>query len=124
MAETRVQIGGGGYIVKTNGTGAAAMSVSFTAVRACKLGTVTCKFSAAPTTSENFTVSLDANAGAAYDVTWFTYDPGAVGSITFISVDETDIGEVWLVPGDIVTVAYTNTDTRTYGVEITVKEYG
>lgn len=121
MSDTRTLLGHrpNGSIVKTTGTGAAAMAVTFTAIKACRLVTVTVKLSAAPTTSEALTVTLDATAGAAYDVLLYSGDPSATSAT---SVVLSDWGEVWLVAGDKITVAYANTDTRTYGVQITMME--
>lgn len=118
MAETRITIPGA-QIVNTYGTGAAALSLTFTAIKACQLIAVTNKFSSAPTTSENFTVTLDATNGAAYDVTLYSVDPSA-GSLTSIVWMPDD--PFYVMTGDKVTVAYTNTDTRTYGTQIIIKE--
>jgi hypothetical protein len=120
MSDTRTLLGHRPYggLVKTTGTGAAAMAVTFTAIKACRLVSVTVKLSTAPTTSENLTVTLDATAGAAYDVLLYSGDPSAT-SATSVVLSSTHWGEVWLVAGDKITVAYTNTDTRTYGVQIT-----
>jgi hypothetical protein len=114
-------VASGGTVAKTSGTGAVAMAVTYTATSAARLATVTVKFSAAPTTSENLTVTLDATAGAAYDVLLYSGDPSAT-SATSVVLSSTHWGEVWLVAGDKITVAYTNTDTRTYGVQITMME--
>lgn len=71
--------------------------------------------SAAPTTSENFTIDLDADDGAAWDVNIYTRD--------FSSNSDTDI--IWVIPeesrapyekADIIRFAWTNTDGRTYGI--------
>lgn len=73
--------------------------------------------SAAPTTSENFTITLDAIDGAAYDVLQYSRD--------FSSASDTDI--IYTVPkgervpkkkDDILRVAWTNTDGRTYGLKL------
>ena len=123
MSETRVSLGNrtNGTLVKTADTGAAALSATFTAVKACRLMAVTVKFSAAPTTSEALTITLDAVAGAAYDVVLYTLDPSGVSATSLLVSDE-HFGDVWLVAGDKITVAYTNTDTRTYGVQMTILE--
>ena len=111
-------------VYKVNATGSAAISVANGATLLIPAGyiyrlvSVTCLLDAAPTTSENFVVTLDTNAGAAYDVQLYSVDP---------SVDSTtDI--VWfpderllLEGGDSIDVTYTNTDTATYGVQITAE---
>ena len=107
---------------KTNGTGTAAIATSFTAPSTpyhYKLLSVSLKFSAAPTTSQNLTITLNANAGEAYDTLLYTVNP-SVTSITSL-LWQPD-AELILEAGDAVDVAYTNTDTRTYGVQITTEE--
>lgn len=122
MTETRARFKDiGGSVVKTNATGSAAIAASFTAIQATKLVSVTCHFSAAPTTSENLTITLNANAGAAYDVLLFKIDP-ASQSATDLVIGTDDWGLIELVAGDAIDVAYTNTDGLTYGVEITAEE--
>ena len=107
-------------VFKINATGTAAINLSGTVPVGdhYRLVSVSCLFSAAPTTSENFTVTLDANAGAAYDVLLYALDPsvGATYSIVYLPDQE-----IILEGGDAIDVAYTNTDTRTYGVQITFK---
>ena len=97
------------------------MVASFLAVRACKLISVSNKFSVAPAANEDFTVTLNAGAGAAYDVLLYSVDP-SVASLTSIVWQPDSV--LWLAPGDQIDVAYTNTDTRTYGVEMTLEETG
>ncbi len=118
MAVNRTTIRGGHLAVDST-TGAVAMAASFTVVRACRLLGVTVKFSAAPTSSENLTITKNANAGAAYDVVLGSVDP-SVGSLTSVVWEPQQ--EIWLEPGDSVDVAYTNTNTRTYGTQITLRE--
>jgi len=107
-------------VFKINGTGAVAIATTGTvpAGQHYRLVSVSCLFSAAPTTSENLTITLDANAGAAYDVLLYTLDPsvGATYSIVYLPDQE-----IILEGGDAIDVTYTNTDTRTYGVQITFK---
>ena len=105
-------------VFKVNGTGAAAIATSLTvpAGQSYQLVSVSLKYSAAPTTSENLTVTLNTNAGAAYDTVLYTVDP-SVGAITSLLWQPDE--PLYLEGGDAVDVAYTNTDTRTYGVQIT-----
>ena len=97
-------------------TNTGAISTSLVISDACYLHSVTCKFSSAPTTSENFVVTKNSVNGAAYDVPLLSEDPSsaAVTSIVQIWAE----GEVVLQVGDSVDVTFTNTDARTYGVEI------
>ena len=106
-------------VYKINATGAAAIAATMTvpAGRAYELISVSCKFSAAPTTSEAFTITLDANAGATYDTLLYTLDPSLTAVTSLLWQPD---GPLYLEGGDAVDVVYTNTDTRTYGVQITV----
>lgn len=76
--------------------------------------------SAAPTTSENFTITLDAVDGAQFDVVIYSRD--------FSSASDTDI--IWTVPedsqqpykkGDKLRVAWANSDDSTYGLKLWYK---
>jgi len=83
-----------------------------------RLVSVSCNFNAAPVSLENFTITLDANAGAAYDLLLYTLDPGAAGVSDILwQPDE----EIILEGGDEIEVAYDNTDARQYGAQITFK---
>ena len=107
---------------KTNGTWALAIAMSFTAPSGPydhKLLSVSLKFSTAPTTSQNFTITLNANAGEAYDTLLYSVDPSATSIASLLWQPDT---ELILEAGDAIDVAYTNTDTRTYGVQITTEE--
>ena len=84
-----------------------------------QLVSVSLNMSAAPTTSENFVIALDAQAGAAYDVTLYSLDLSTASTTdVFWWPDQT----TYLHGGDAVDVTYTNTDGRTYGAQITVRE--
>ena len=73
---------------------------------------------AAPTTSENFTITLDANAGPNYDVLLYSLDPSAASTTDiFWQPDQ----PIVLEGGDAIDVVYANTDTRTWGVQVTVE---
>ena len=107
-------------VFKINATGAAGLAASMTvpAGETYKLISVSLLMSAAPTTSEDFTITLDAKASAPYDVLLYTLDL-ASGSITNLVwfPDEVTL----LEGGDAIDVAYTNTDTGTYGLQITAE---
>ena len=105
-------------VLTSTATGAAAIAASLTAKgRGFHVEKVTIKFSSAPTTSENITFTLNSAAGAAYDTVLLTYDPSADSATSVVwngvgsSTQGTDLYE-----GDSLDVAYTNTDTRTYGL--------
>ena len=72
----------------------------------------------APTTSENITVTLNANDGAAYDTVLFSTNPSATAAT---SVVFTPTDELIFETGDEIDVAFANTDTRTYGIRIVVQ---
>jgi hypothetical protein len=97
-------------------------AINFSAVvpagQAYQLISLSVLFSAAPTTSEDLTVTFNSHYGAVYDVLLYTVDPSA-GATTdiFWQPDE----EIDLVGGDAVDVAYANTDTNTYGAVLTLK---
>lgn len=107
-------------VFKVNHTGTAIMD--FTGVvpagQHYRLVSVSCNFNAAPTTAENFTVTLDSNAGAIYDLLLYSLDPsaGATSDILW-QPDE----EIILEGGDAIDVQFDNTDARNYGAQITFK---
>ena len=107
-------------VYKVNHTGTANLAFAGT-VRPgqhYRLVSVSCNFSAAPTTSENFTIELDAAAGAIYDLLLYTLDPSA-GATTDILWQPDE--EIILGPGDAVDVTFANSDSRNYGAQITFK---
>jgi len=107
-------------VYKTNATGSAAINTSM-AVPAgdhYRLGSVSLHLSVAPTTSENFTVTLDAHAGPTYDTLLYTIDLAAAAVTNLVWMPDE---ELFLEGGDEIDVAYANSDGRTYGVQITAK---
>lgn len=107
-------------VYKINHTGAALMAFAGTVPpgQHYRLVSVSCRFNAAPTTSEDFTVTLDANAGAAYDVLLYSVDPSAAATSHIVWFPDE---ELILEGGDAVDVAFANTDSRVYGSQITFK---
>lgn len=107
-------------VFKANGTGTGAIATSMAVPTGdtYRLISVSLNLNVAPTTAESFTITLDTNAGAAYDVLLYSVDP-SVTSVTdiFWYPDET----VLLEGGDEIDVAYPNSDNVTYGVQITVE---
>ena len=97
-------------------TGSAAISAATAKIApsaAFRLLRVEIHLNAAPTTSENLVVALDAGDGADYDVVLAKQDLSA-GSLTdFVAL---------FGPGfefesdDVITAAWTNTNTKTYGL--------
>lgn len=106
-----------GSIFKTSGTGAAAIALSATAPAGFPrvLVQVSCHFDAAPVTDGSITVTLNANAGAAYDTVLASASLLGVTDYLF-QPDQ----PLYLEGGDAVDVAYANADLRTYGAQITL----
>lgn len=102
----------------TNATGASTLAATTALAAEFKLIQITIKFSAAPTTSENLTITLNANDGSAYDTILLSTDP-SVTSATDI-VFELD-GYSDFEAGDEIKVDFANTDTVTYGVRIVTR---
>lgn len=99
----------------TNATGSAAINTTTAVANHFKLSSVTVHFGAAPTTSQNFVVTLDANDGAAYDTVLFSRDPSATSATDMVFIPDTDL---LFENGDEIVVTFTNTDTVTYGLRI------
>ena len=99
----------------TSATGAAGITATTAIGVAFKLNHITVHFSAAPTTSEDFTVTINANDGAAYDTVIYSVDPSASSATDIVFIPDQ---ELLLESGDEILLGYTNTDTRTYGVRI------
>lgn len=102
-------------VTVTNATGAGAMSATTALSADFALNAVTVHFSAAPTTSENLIIKIDALDGAGYDTTLYLTNP-SVGAVTDILFQPDH--PLLCENGDHIVVTFTNTDTRTYGVRI------
>ncbi|MCP4536257.1 MAG: hypothetical protein GY832_03850 [Chloroflexi bacterium] len=107
-------------IFKINQTGTAALALTGTvpAGQHYRLVSVTCGFDSAPSTSENFTIDIDANAGAPFDYLAYTLDPSAASTTSILWQPD---AEIILEAGDAVVVAFANTDARLFGAQITFK---
>lgn len=96
-------------------TGAVAIASTLAPTQPWRLLFIHLHFGAANTTSEDFTATMDANEGTAYDEVIYTRDL-SVGSVV----------DLWAVfgkgyefeKGDELDIAYTNTDTGTYGLVV------
>lgn len=104
-----------GTVAKTVATAALAINTTTALAAQFRLVSVTCHFSAAPTTSENFVVKLDATDGVAYDTVLFSVDPSATAATDIVYIPDK---ELLFVANDQIVVTFTNTDTRTYGLRI------
>jgi hypothetical protein len=79
---------------------------------------VSCVFDSAPTTSENFTITVNDALGSVYDILLYTLDVSAASTTDILwQPDE----ELMLVGGDAIDVEYLNTDANTWGLVYTVK---
>jgi hypothetical protein len=103
-------------------TGAAAIDHIFTvAGYPLIIDRLTLAFSAAPTTSENLIIKIDSISGAAYDVELYNRDAASI-SLTDLVLTSDDFGAMPLAIGDILTVTFTNTDTRTWALTVALRE--
>ncbi len=106
----------GRSFTKTSATGSGAITASQAISADARLTSVTLHFNAAPTTSESFTVTIDANDGAAYDYVLASVNPSLSALTDYVFIPD---GDLFLENGDAVDLAFTNTDSKTYGVQIT-----
>ena len=91
-------------------TGAVAIAEALAPGAKFRLLRIEIHLSAAPTTSQSLTITLDAGLGAAYDTLLYTNDL-SVTSVTDLVVE---FGEGYeYEANDEVDIAYTNTDVRT-----------
>lgn len=103
--------------VVTNATGTGAISVTYAPGTAFWLHSVTCRLSAAPTTSEDFTITLDASDGVTYDVLLDSVDPSTISNGNHIAWAP-DGGTYLCEAGDSIGVAFAGSDGLTYGLRI------
>jgi hypothetical protein len=81
-----------------------------------KILSVTCHFSVAPTTSENFVIKKS-NAVAAYTTEIFSNDPSASTATDIAYIPDGEL--VVLGTTEDLDITFTNTDSRTFGVTVT-----
>ena len=107
-------------VFKINGTGTAALALNGTVPmrQSYRLISFTLNCSAAPTTSENLTITLDAYPGAIYDTLLYSLDLSA-GSTTDLLWQPDP--EVLLEGGDVIVVAWANSDAVNWGAQLTFK---
>lgn len=96
-------------------TGAAGLAETLAPSVPFQLLEIRVHLGSASATSENLTITMDAKAGAAYDTVLYSVDMDTVADLVvtfehryFSNADEIDI-------------AWTNTNTETYGLEIVYK---
>lgn len=69
--------------------------------------------SAASATSENLTVDIDSNKGSAFDTNVYTKDMNTIQNITNMFSES-----IPLAPDDRVNVAWANSNSRTFGIDL------
>lgn len=97
-------------------TAAVAMSKTFAPGVRFTFEEVRLHLSAASATSENFVITLQSHKGSVYNVVLYTYDMDTVGDLVYIPATP-HVLEV----GDSLLLEWTNTNLRTYGLEILYK---
>lgn len=103
----------------TASTGSATIAVSYQSSTTFWFTGVTMHLDSAPTSSEDFTITLDATAGATYDTVLFRRDLSVNSDTDIFYYLENPLA---CASGDAIDVDYPNTDTKTYGIRIVVKE--
>ena len=83
-----------------------------------RLVSLTLNLSAAPTTSENLTVTLNSVDGVIYDTLLYSLDLAAGATADLLWQPDP---EILLEGGDVVNVAWANTDVRNWGAQLTFK---
>lgn len=94
-------------------TGDTALSHTLTFGEVSHLDEIRLHMNSAATAAENFTVTLDSYAGSAYDTLLVTHDMKDVQDLQLIGTEE-----IRFQPSDKLVMAYTNTDSYLYGLEV------
>jgi hypothetical protein len=100
-------------------TGTGALSLATSESGRFQFVQASVKFNSLPVTSQDVTLTLDALGGAAYDAILRRLNP-SLGTGTGDTVFLGDPDEIY-ESGDQLTLAYTNTDGRTFGARIVVR---
>jgi hypothetical protein len=106
-------------VEKKYATGAGAINESLVVEdgKTYQLISVSLKVDVAPTTSESFVITRGSAGGAVYDVPLYTLDLSIIGVTSIVWQPDQPL---YLVGGDSLDVAWTNTDDRQWGLEYTV----
>jgi hypothetical protein len=102
-------------VLAVTATGAVAINTTTAIAAEWKLVQVTVHFNSAPTTSQNITMTLDNITGSAYDTVLYSVNPSLSAATDIVYIPD---GEFKFRSGDELAVAFTNTDTKTYGLSI------
>ena len=101
------------YVERATGSGAVATTLA--PGKAFQLLEVRVHLSSASATSENLRITMDAGAGAAYDSVLYSEDMDTVADLVVTFTDR------YFSSTDELDIAWTNTDARTFGLEIIYK---
>lgn len=98
--------------------GVAAIGATLTYGQKFRLLKMELHIDTAPTTSQDFTITLDSKRSSRYDNVIYKRDL-SVGSVTDIlyHFSDKDVYDA----GDEIDIAYTNTDARTWGIRVAVE---
>jgi len=94
-------------------TGAVALSTTVSPAAECQILSVSIHLGSASATAENLTITLDSLGGAAYDVVLDAQDMNTVAD--YIWQPSTPF---FLANGDALALAWANSNTETYGLEV------
>jgi hypothetical protein len=97
-------------------TAAVAMSYTFAPGKKFTFEEVRIHLSAASATSENFVITIQSAKGSAYNVVLYTQDMDTVQDLVYQPTKEHELND-----GDSLLFTWTNTNLRTYGMEIQYK---
>ena len=110
-----------GPLLRSSATGVGPIAEAFAAPDGAtyQVMHVTLSVNPGAATSEAFTITLDADAGAAYDTLLYTLDLSVLPTTDLLwQPDE----PFYIADGDALDVAWANTDGRTWGLLIAVME--
>ena len=107
------------YEVEGIGALAVEAAVPDSRYHAREVSSVSLKLSAAPTTDEDYTITLDSAAGSVSDVVLYRVNPADNGNTEITWLPE---APVVLRSGDALDLAYANTDLATWAVRVLWKE--
>lgn len=99
----------------TAATGTGAISLGAAPDAASRFVRLEVTFNVAPVTSELMTLTMKAVRGTAYNVVWFSVDPSSPAQASVVWPGGAGYD---MLPGDQLSLAYNNTDGRTYTARI------
>jgi len=110
-----------GPVLRTAATGLGPIAETFAvpAGATYQVVSVSLNLNLAPTTAENFTVTLDAYDGVLYDVVLYALNLAAAATTDLVWQPNAPL---YACSGDAVDVTWANTDGRTWGLLVTLME--